>query len=184
MPLILDGHNVLFALAAGGPLAGAEALEAAQAQLEEGLVRHHNATGETATVVFDSRQLRGGARGERNLPGVRILYAHPPETADHEIRRLVAASTAPQRLRVVSSDREVMRACQASGAEVVHTGAFLRELRFEAERCADAEAERRQKTSRPSPDEMAELLAAFGEPAPETRLIGPIHKLRRPPPRR
>ncbi|HUT33113.1 MAG TPA: NYN domain-containing protein [Planctomycetota bacterium] len=183
--LILDGHNVLFAMAAGGPLAGAEALEAAQARLEDGLIRHHSATGETATVVYDSRQLRGGARGGRNLPGVRILYAHPPETADDEIRRLVAARTAPQRLRVVSSDREVMRACSARGAEVVHSGAFLRELRFEAERYADAEAERRQKTARPSPDEVAELLAAFGEPAPETRLIGPIQKLRRGPrPRR
>ncbi|MBM4037853.1 MAG: hypothetical protein FJ290_05000 [Planctomycetes bacterium] len=177
--LILDGHNVLFALAAGGPLAGAEALEAAQAKLEEGLVRHYNATGETATVVLDSRQLRGGARGERRLPGVRIVYTHPPATADDEIRRLVEASAAPQRLRVVTSDREVMRACQARGAEVVPSGAFLRELRYEAERYADTEAERQQKTSRPSPDEMAELLAAFGEPAPETRLVGPIHRLRR-----
>ncbi len=183
MPLILDGHNVLFAMASGGNRAGAEELEAAQERLVEGLVRHYNASGETATVVLDSRQFRGGARFEKNLPGVRISYVHPPQTADDEIRRLVAASTAPQRLRVVSSDREVMRACTARGAEAVRSEAFLREIRLEADRAAKDEAEQSLKTSRPSREEMAEFLAAFGEAPGEVRLRDRLTRLRprRPP---
>lgn len=176
--LILDGHNVLFAMLAGGPRAGPDELDAALAKLVEALVRHYNATGERAAVILDSRRLRGGARFERNLPGVRISYVHPPQTADDEIRRLVAASTAPQKLRVVSSDREVMRACAARGAQVVDSRAFLREVRLEAERAAKDEAEQAIKAGRPDAQELAELLAAFGE-APDTpRLTDRLTRLR------
>jgi len=163
--LILDGHNVLFAMLPGGGHATGEALDAAQARLVEELGRHYRASGERATVVFDSRIFRGGARYAKSLPGIRLTYTHPPQTADDEVRRLVEASTAPQRLRVVSSDRAVMRACAERGATVVASEAFLREIRAEAQRLARDEAEQDIKTGRPSSEELRELLAAFGDVA-------------------
>jgi len=168
--LILDGHNVLFAMLPGGKAPSPDALEAAQAQLVGSLIRHHSATGEPATVVFDSSRFRGGAHGDRRESGLRILFTHPPNTADDEIRRLVEASTAPRRLRVVTSDREVMRACTARGAAVVPSPVFLREMRLEAQRAAPDEAERDAKTGRPSAEEMDEFLKAFGEAGPDRRM--------------
>lgn len=161
--LILDGYNVLFPMLPGGKAPSPEALEAAQTQLTDALLRHHRATGEEATVVFDSHRFRGGARFERRERGLRVRYVHPPDTADDEIRRLVKASTAPRKLRVVTSDREVMRACTARGAAVVPSQVFLREMRLEAQRTAPDEAERDLKTGRPSPEEMREFLDVFGE---------------------
>jgi len=182
--LILDGHNVLFAMLAGAKPAGPDALEAAETRLVESLLRHYNATGERATIVFDSRRLRGGARCETTLAGVRVRYAHPPDTADDEIRRLVAASTAPKHLRVVTSDGELMRACAERGAAVVPSRVFVREMRREAERAARDDEERRLKTSQPSPEEMRELLAAFGEaeaPAPPPPRRPPQPRKPKPP---
>ncbi len=101
--LILDGYNVLFPMLPGGKAPSPEALEAAQTQLTDALLRHHRATGEEATVVFDSHRFRGGARFERRERGLRVRYVHPPDTADDEIRRLVKASTAPRTRIVLSS---------------------------------------------------------------------------------
>ncbi|HPD14527.1 MAG TPA: NYN domain-containing protein [Planctomycetota bacterium] len=167
--LILDGYNVLFAML-GGKAPNPEVLEAAQEQLVGSLIRHHSTTGEPATVVFDSSRFRGGAHSDRKESGLRILHTHPPHTADDEIRRLVEASPAPRKLRVVTSDGELMRACAARGATVVPSQVFLRESRLEAQRAAPDEAERDAKTGRPSAEEMDEFLQAFGEAGPDRRM--------------
>ena len=185
MPLILDGHNVLFAMVPGGERADLRALEAARARLVEHLLRHHRVSGETVTVVFDSRQLRGGARLQESLPGVHLHTVHPPDTADDKIRRLVEASTAKRRLTVVTSDRELTRACAACGAAVVESKAFLRDLGSEARRAARDDDEESLKAGRPSREEMCELMDAFSKeqdgespPRPASRRM-PLRRLRR-----
>lgn len=185
MPLILDGHNVLFAMVPGGERADLRALEAARARLVEHLLRHHRVSGETVTVVFDSRQFRGGARLQESLPGVHLRTVHPPDTADDEIRRLVEASTAPRRLTVVTSDRELARACSARGAAIVESRAFLRGMGSEARRTARDDDEESVKAARPSPEEVREFLDVFGEevdeespPRPSSKRM-PLRRLRR-----
>jgi predicted RNA-binding protein with PIN domain len=185
MPLILDGHNILFAMVPDGGSAGSDALDAARARLVDHLLRHHRVSGETITVVFDSRQLRGGARLQESLPGVHLRTVHPPDTADDEIRRLVEASTAPRRLTVVTSDRELARACSECGAAIVDSGAFLRGMGSEARRTAGDDHEESLKAGRPSREEVREFLDVFGEevdeespPRPSSRRM-PLRRLRR-----
>ena len=117
MHLIVDAYNVLFAIGRyGGGRKIADVLDEARRRLLPQLVRHSQHTGDQVTVVFDSRQPAGGASRHEGLPGVRIVYAHPPRTADDDIRRMVEASTAPQHVRVVTSDRELRDACSRRGA--------------------------------------------------------------------
>jgi predicted RNA-binding protein with PIN domain len=164
MALIIDGYNVLFAIARFGGRAVATAIEEARSELLEHLLRCYRLTGERVTVVFDSRQLTGGARAREGFPGIRIVHAHPPRTADDEIRRLVEASTAPRHLRVVTSDRELARSCSSLGATVIGARAFFREITRQAEQAAKDEEEERVKTAQPSRQEMEEWLRVFAQP--------------------
>lgn len=162
MPLIVDGHNLLLA---GGPspIGPDEAAhDEAREQLIERLARHQNSCGEAVTVVFDSRRGRGGARSESMVRGVRVLYAHPPRTADDEIRHLVIDATDPRNLRVVTSDRDLARACAHRGASVVRSEAFQRGLAARDAALHDDEREFLEKNQAPTDDEMRDLLDAFG----------------------
>ena len=162
MSLIIDGHNVLFAIARHGGRTVSEAIEAAREELTDQLLRRSRLSREAITVVYDSRRLTGGAHPDESLPGIRILTSHPPRTADDDILRLVRASTAPRTLRVVTSDRELGAACAACGADVVGAMAFYRELLQEARSTVKGEAESRIKTQPPSDEEVREWLDIFG----------------------
>jgi len=168
MPLIVDGYNVLFAIGRyGRGKAIGEVLDEARQRLLAELVRHCQHTGEAATVVFDSRKATGGASRQDTLPGVRILYSHPPRTADDDILRLVEQSTAPRQLRVVTSDRELRGACARHGAEVVGARTFYRQL---AALARDADADRREhllKRQPPDDDELRYWLDVFGDDEPQ-----------------
>lgn len=163
MPLIVDGYNVLFAIAEHGDRSVAEAVEEARSRLLRHLTRYHQATREPVTLIFDSGARTGGATREERLPGIRILYSHPPRTADDDVRRLVEVSTAPQHLRVVTSDGELARACARLGARVVGAKAFLGELAALAREAKADESEDRLKQQPPSADEVREWLEIFGE---------------------
>jgi len=161
--LIIDGYNLLFAIARFGGRPVAKAIEEARARLLDQLIRYHRSTGEAITIVFDKRKHTGGARAQESLPGIRIVYSHPPRTADDEIRRLVEGSTAPRHIRIVTSDRELARACRERGASVVGARTFFTQLTSVVRRADADEDELRLKQNLPSADELAEWLEAFGE---------------------
>ena len=162
MSLILDGYNVLFAIAEQRGRSVAEAIEAARETLLRHLLRHHRQTGEATVIIFDSRHGTGGARTQQTLPGIRIFYSHPPRTADDDIRRLVETSTAPKQLRVVSSDRQLAADCARRGASVVGARTFFNALLQEARSTSKEEEESRIKTQPPSDEEVRDWLKIFG----------------------
>jgi len=159
MHLIVDGYNVLFAIARyGRGRAVADALDEARGRLLPQLVRYAQETGDQVTVVFDSR---------RSLPGVRVVYSHPPRSADDDIRRLVETSTGPQHIRVVTSDRALADICRRAGAEVVGARTFHNGL---TARLREADADRHEhqiKRQAPDADEIREFLELFGEDDPD-----------------
>ena len=163
MPLLVDGYNVLFAVVPDGPSARPEVIEAARERLLRQLLSYHQATGQPITVVFDQGAFARGACREESFGSIRVLYTHPPRTADDDIRRLVTASTAPQTLRVVTSDRELGRACSRHGAKVVSANAFLDDLHRVAAAARGDETEQRRKEEPPSEDELRYWLGVFGE---------------------
>jgi predicted RNA-binding protein with PIN domain len=183
MPLIVDGCNVLFSLVPQGANSSQEAIEAARERLLRELLRYLQATGQSVTVVFDQGSFSGGARREEAFGSVRVLHAHPPRTADDDIRRMVEISTAPQTLRVVTSDRELGRACSHRGAAVVSANAFLDDLRRVVSTARADETEQRRKEEPPSEDELRYWLGVFGDAdTQEAGLLrgAPLHARRRP----
>lgn len=163
MPVILDGYNLLFAIAHLDGASVGQAIEDACERLLRQLSAYRHATGEAVTVVFDSRRAAGGARQEETVGGLRVVYSHPPRTADDEIRSMVEASAAPRRLRVVTSDRELGAACARRGAAVVGARAFYRELTAHAETEREDSSEQFIKQQAPSDDELRYFLEAFGD---------------------
>jgi predicted RNA-binding protein with PIN domain len=163
MSLIIDGYNLLFAIAEHGPESSAEAIEAARRRLIGQLDRYARSVEEQVTLIFDSRQQAGGATREQRRRGVRIRYTHPPRTADDDIERMVAISRSPRTLCVVTSDRALADACRKHGAEVIGARAFQRQLGATVAEARDDEDEQRIKNQPPSDDEVREFLDAFGE---------------------
>jgi predicted RNA-binding protein with PIN domain len=163
MALLIDGYNVLFAIAEQKGQDVAAAIEAARARLLKHLTRYSQATHDPVTLIFDQSARAGGATREEGLPGIRILYSHPPRTADDDIRRIVETSHAPQHFRVVTSDQALGRDCARLGARVVGASAFFRELTTLAEASQDDERETWLKQQPPSAAEIQEWLDAFGD---------------------
>lgn len=167
MQLIVDGYNVLFAIAHHGRgRAIADVLDEARERLLPKLVCHHRQTGDTVTVIFDSNKHLGGARGGKSLPGVAVRYTAPRRTADDEILARVEQSSGPQHLRVVTSDRELGDACRRGGADVVGAMAFYHQLSDLTRRAETERTEHQLKTEPPSHDEVREFLDLFGGDLP------------------
>ena len=86
-------------------------------------------TGDEVTVVLDARPFDLGDAAD----AVAVRFAPGGRNAgDDEIVRIIEGDPAPQTLRVVTSDRELMSRVRALGARVVPAGEFRAELdRFE-----------------------------------------------------
>jgi hypothetical protein len=120
MPCLVDGNNLLYALAQAGADAGRgrlvillEAMAAAQDQL--------------VTVVFDGAESPGSPQDEHCHVRVKVLYAHP-RTADELIEDQIAADSAPRRLIVVSSDRRLRAAARRRRCRCLPSQDFARLL--------------------------------------------------------
>lgn len=163
MALIVDGYNVLFAIADYGGQSVSDAIAEARGRLLDRLAQYRRRTGEAVTVIFDSRKSQGGARQQDTAGGVQVLYSHPPRIADDDIKRLVESTASDRQVRVVTSDRELADACRQRGAKVVGAMTFWRELSRSNKAERGDQNETMQKHQSPSDDEMRELLDAFGD---------------------
>ena len=103
--------------------------EGAMRRLVRTLSAYASETGGEVTVVLDARPFDLGDAAD----AVAVRFAPGGRNAgDDEIVRIVEGDPAPQTLRVVTSDRELMSRVRALGARVVPAGEFRAELdRFE-----------------------------------------------------
>jgi hypothetical protein len=119
MPYLIDGNNLMHALADAGPQVGREAL----CRLLKPLL----AQGETAHVVFDGAEPPPGVAAQIEQTGVRVTYA-AEQTADEVILKWIAQDTAPKRLTVVSTDKEIRRAAERRRCKAVTSQEFAKKL--------------------------------------------------------
>jgi hypothetical protein len=124
VPLVIDTYNVLHVtgvlppeLAVGEPEALARLIEASRFATE------------AAWLVCD-----GVPRGADRVGRIVIEGAGTRRKADDHIAEIVGASSAPRRMTVVTSDRELGRRVRARGAEVVRSEEFLAMLAEDARR--------------------------------------------------
>jgi hypothetical protein len=119
MPYLIDGNNLMHALADAGPQVGREALCK--------LLRPLLARGETAHVVFDGAAPPPGVAAQIEQTGVRVTYA-AGHTADEVILKWIAQDTAPKLLTVVSSDKEIRRGAERRRCKAVTSQEFAQKL--------------------------------------------------------
>lgn len=149
MPILIDGHNLI------GRLPG---ISLADTDDEEALIRllitFRARTGKAITVVFDPGVTSTLAQ-TRKIGGVQVISAPHGSNADAIILRRVTQARNRQGLTVVTSDRELAIGVTGLGARVQSAESFSAQL-------GQPEAQTSRKEQPPTPAEVDEWLALFG----------------------
>lgn len=116
MPLLLDAYNILHVVGVLPPdLAGIDLEELAD------LVAESRFRAEETLLICDGIPKRHGV----SRRSVHVRFAGPGRTADETIMRLVRRSSAPRRVTVVTSDREIVQSVRRRRATVIPADRFL-----------------------------------------------------------
>ncbi len=156
MPYLIDGNNLIFALAEAGP----EVDRVGLCELLAGLVT----AGEKVRIVFDGPA--PGPPADRRIAetGVAVTFC-PGSPADDEIIARIQADSAPRLLTVVSTDRQLRRAATRRKCTAVTSEDFARRL-SQMLRVANGPAagqrEPREKRTGLTAEETKKWLAEFG----------------------
>lgn len=120
--LIIDGYNLI-----GSEKGLTGRLEGQRAHLIQQLRHYHDVKGYPITVVFDG--WRSGWINEvaERAGEITVIFSQQGEKADSVIARL--AREMGSGCVVVTSDREVRRAAEASGAVAIYAGEFAARLK-------------------------------------------------------
>ncbi|MBD0315982.1 MAG: NYN domain-containing protein [Nitrospiraceae bacterium] len=119
--LIIDGYNLLGRVGAlSGPM------EPARELLLQALAEYRQRKLHPITVVFDGWKQRDTSERREHRAGVLVVYSKRGERADQVIQRLAREYGADA--AVVTSDGEVARSAQASGAFVMGAQEFALKL--------------------------------------------------------
>ncbi|HEX8088180.1 MAG TPA: NYN domain-containing protein [Blastocatellia bacterium] len=122
MAYIVDGNNVM------GQTPGWHRDKAkARRRLLEQLADFARLKKARVTVVFDGGPDPTAPEGSA-FRGVKVLYADRGSDADTRIQRLVESSPDSRGIKVVTSDRRLASSVRSSGAEVIRSGEFRRQV--------------------------------------------------------
>lgn len=119
MPYLVDGNNVIHALAADGVDVGRQSLCRLLAALQK--------QGQNVRVVFDGPPPPPGLARQIDETGVAVDYAEA-RSADELIVEHINADSAPRRLTVVSTDRELRKAARRRRCGHITSEDFARML--------------------------------------------------------
>ncbi len=120
--IVIDGYNLI-----GSEKGLRGDLEGKRNQLIHQLRRYRESKGYPITVVFDGWRSGWRHEVEEKKGGVTVIFSQLGEKADSVIQRL--AREMGSGCVVVTSDREVRSAAEASGAVAVYSGEFSTKLR-------------------------------------------------------
>ena len=155
MPYLIDGNNLIHAFAAIVDDVGRLGLCERLARLAE--------TGHRVTVVFDGPRGPAGLAAQIDRLGLNVQYC-PDGPADDVIIAYLKSDSAPRRLTVVSSDREIRKSARARRCTDITSEAFaqwLTEL-LSASPGRPGPREPSEKRDGLSPDQTQEWLNEFG----------------------
>ncbi len=128
MRYLIDGYNLIYAIAPLGAHLRPHALERARINLLDRLWRLHGDGSASVTVVFDGGKAnkRGIGKGS-SYHGIHILYAVGQE-ADDVIEELVRQETMPAQLTVVSGDHRLREAARRRGCPCMECLDYLERI--------------------------------------------------------
>lgn len=157
VPYLIDGNNLIYALREAGLELGRTGLCSLLAML--------TARSERVSVVFDGPALPGVPGPDSGELDVAYSYGR---TADELITERIAADTAPRRLSVVSTDRQIRQAARRRRCKIVRSEDFAKLLIRLAEAPPKAPpAEPPEKRRGLPPGEADKWLKEFGLDAPD-----------------
>ena len=128
MPVIIDGHNLLWSIQSSedlGPIS--------DIQLSRVISRYLKQTGEKGEIVFDGTGPRDKS-GFDNISNLEVFFSGQGRDADTVIEDKIRANTAPRNLTVVSSDRRLRDAARPRKATVVKSEVFWSNLKKQLNR--------------------------------------------------
>jgi predicted RNA-binding protein with PIN domain len=117
------------------------------------------------TVVFDARDAPPNLPRESTHKGLTVVFADEDEGADARIERLIAASSVPRSLTVVSSDHRIRQAADRRKARSITADEFLQQLENPVPRAPAPPPPTPEEVSRLrglGPEQAAEWLETFG----------------------
>lgn len=152
MPFLIDGHNLVGRM----PELRLDDPDD-EAKLVMRLRTYCARTGKRATVVFD-HGLPGGRSHELSGGGVEVVFASAGRSADGILRERLRRARDPRGLTVVTSDRQVISAARARGAQVMRSEEFAARLSAPPR----AETPEVETDTDLSPEEVQEWLKVFG----------------------
>jgi len=126
---IIDGHNLLHSIREVDE--GSESIS--DVQLCRIVGRYLKLAGEKGEIIFDGTGPRDKG-GFDNISNLEVLFAGLGTDTDTIIEDKVRANTAPKRLTIVSSDRRLRKAAQATKATVVKSQVFWNNLQKQLSR--------------------------------------------------
>ncbi len=134
--IIVDGYNVI-----GSERGLTGNLESKRSRLIQQLQQYHDRKDYPVTVVFDGWRSGWVHEVEEKSGGITVVFSQQGEKADSVIQRL--ARRMGSGCVVVTSDREVRRSVEGSGAVAIHAGEFSAKLKsLEREQVGDDGFER------------------------------------------
>ncbi|MHC4213128.1 MAG: NYN domain-containing protein [Planctomycetota bacterium] len=119
MPIIIDGHNLLWMLRRSS--------KEPDSKLCHIITRYLRLVSEKGHIVFDGT----GPKDQRafdNISNLEVSFSGMAKEADEVIEEKILASTDPRRLTVVSSDRRLRAAARAAKASAIKSEAFWNDL--------------------------------------------------------
>ena len=173
MTLLIDGYNLLNSTGILGRGRGPGSLERARQALLNVLVESLPADQVSrTTVVFDASESPWGVARTQTHRGISVQFAAKDEDADTQIERLIAASSAPKRLTVVSSDHRLHRAARRRRARAVDSDVWYAEV---VRRRPDRRQSPRAAPAKPhvplSEEDVARWLEQFGGESELEKLV-------------
>ena len=120
--IVIDGYNVI-----GGERGLRGDLEGKRNQLIQQLQQYRERKGYPITVVFDGWRSGWMREAQEQIGGITVIFSRQGEKADSVIERL--AREMGSGCIVVTSDREVRRAVEASDAAAIYSGEFRSKLK-------------------------------------------------------
>jgi len=157
MPYLVDGNNVLFAARDDDP-----ERPPGRQKLCETLGRWAERYRHRLRVVFDGPAPAGPLAEQIAHAAIDVEFSGAGVSADDVIRARIAEDTAPRRLVVVSSDREVARAARRREARALGSAEFWARVVDELDRPPPAPRLPREKTEGLLEGERDEWLREMG----------------------
>ncbi|MBI5865863.1 MAG: NYN domain-containing protein [Planctomycetes bacterium] len=119
MPILIDGNNLLFAACDAEP-----DHPPGRAKLCERIGAWSRRYGETVTVIFDGAEPDAAIASQIGDPDVEVCYSGVGIKADDVLIERIHDCSAPRRLVVVSTDREIARSARRRRARPLKSAAF------------------------------------------------------------